>query len=49
MKDRGWIQLEAAAPNGLIVDYRANLQYLRSIFPCSLAASASIPAAGEDQ
>lgn len=28
----GWIQLEAAAPNGLIVDYTANLQYLKGIF-----------------
>lgn len=29
----GWIQIEGAAPNGLITDYRANCEYLRSIFP----------------
>ncbi len=29
----GWIQLEAAAPNGLVRDYRENLAYLRSLFP----------------
>ncbi len=29
----GWIQIEGAAPNGLVADYRADLAYLRSIFP----------------
>lgn len=29
----GWIQLEAAAPNGIVPDYRTNLAYLREIFP----------------
>ncbi len=30
---RGWIQLEAAKPNGLIPDYQAHLRFLRGIFP----------------
>jgi sugar phosphate isomerase/epimerase len=30
---RGWLQIEAAAPNGLIKDYQANLAFLRSLFP----------------
>jgi len=30
---RGWIQIEAAAPNGLMKDYPANLAFLRSLFP----------------
>jgi len=30
---RGWIQIEAAAPHSLIADYRADLKYLREIFP----------------
>jgi L-ribulose-5-phosphate 3-epimerase len=29
----GWIQLEAAAPHGLIVDYTADRKYLKSNFP----------------
>ncbi len=29
----GWIQLEAAAPHGLMVDYVANRKYLKAIFP----------------
>jgi sugar phosphate isomerase/epimerase len=29
----GWIQIEAAAPHGLIVDYTADRQYLKDIFP----------------
>jgi len=29
----GWIQIEGAAPNGVVPDYRANLAYLRSQFP----------------
>jgi sugar phosphate isomerase/epimerase len=29
----GWLQIEGAAPNGLIKDYQANLAYLRSLFP----------------
>jgi sugar phosphate isomerase/epimerase len=29
----GWIQLEAAAPHGLIADYTANRKYLKAIFP----------------
>ena len=28
----GWIQIEAAAPNGLLVDYPANLALLRGLF-----------------
>ena len=28
----GWIQIEAAAPHGLIVDYTADRQYLKDIF-----------------
>jgi len=30
---RGWIQLEAAQPHGLIPDYTADAKYLKSIFP----------------
>jgi sugar phosphate isomerase/epimerase len=30
---RGWIQIEAAAPNGLMKDYPANLAFLRTLFP----------------
>lgn len=30
---RGWIQIEAAAPHSIIEDYRADLNYLRGIFP----------------
>jgi len=29
----GWIQIEAAAPNGILVDYKTNLEYLRGLFP----------------
>jgi sugar phosphate isomerase/epimerase len=29
----GWIQIEAAAPHGLVEDYRAQYKFLRSIFP----------------
>jgi len=29
----GWIQLEAAAPNGVLKDYAAYYRFLRSIFP----------------
>ena len=29
----GWLQLEAAAPHGLIPDYTAQCQYLKAIFP----------------
>ena len=29
----GWIQIEAVAPHGLVKDYRAHYQYLRSCFP----------------
>jgi sugar phosphate isomerase/epimerase len=29
---RGWIQIEAAAPHGLIPDYKAHLAYLRGLF-----------------
>ena len=32
----GWIQLEAAAPHGLVADYTANRQYLKGIFPRSV-------------
>jgi sugar phosphate isomerase/epimerase len=30
---RGWIQIEADAPHALIDDYRADLKFLKSIFP----------------
>ena len=30
---RGWIQIEAAAPHGLMKDYPANLAFLRGLFP----------------
>jgi L-ribulose-5-phosphate 3-epimerase len=30
---RGWIHIEAATPHGVIEDYAANYQYLRTIFP----------------
>lgn len=30
---RGWIQIEAAAPHNLLTDYRADLLFLKSIFP----------------
>jgi len=29
----GWIQIEGAAPNGLLPDYKADLAYLKGIFP----------------
>ena len=29
---RGWIQIEAAAPNGLVVDYKQDLALLRGLF-----------------
>lgn len=32
---RGWIQIEAAAPNGVATDYAAHLKFLRPIFPAS--------------
>ncbi len=28
----GWIQIEAAAPHGLVANYTANLKYLKGIF-----------------
>jgi L-ribulose-5-phosphate 3-epimerase len=30
---RGWIQIEAEAPHGLVEDYRADLKFLKAIFP----------------
>ena len=36
---RGWLQLEAAQPHGLIADYKADATYLRSIFPREVAGS----------
>jgi sugar phosphate isomerase/epimerase len=30
---RGWIQIEAAAPHSLVEDYRADLKFLKEIFP----------------
>jgi len=30
---RGWIQIEGAAPHGVVPDYRANLAHLRTFFP----------------
>lgn len=30
---RGWIQIEAAAPHGLVTDYKAHLAFLRQNFP----------------
>ena len=32
---RGWIQIEGAAPNGLVPDYTANLAFLRPLFPAN--------------
>lgn len=32
----GWIQVEAAQPNGLIPDYTTDAKYLRSIFPAKV-------------
>ena len=32
---RGWIQIEAAAPNDLVSDYRMHFEFLRGIFPKS--------------
>ena len=29
---RGWIQIEASAPRGVVVDYREDLAYLREVF-----------------
>jgi L-ribulose-5-phosphate 3-epimerase len=29
----GWIQIEAAAPHGVIQDYAADYRYLRTIYP----------------
>ena len=29
----GWIQIEAAAPHGVVDDYRAHYKFLRSLFP----------------
>jgi L-ribulose-5-phosphate 3-epimerase len=33
---RGWIQIEAATPHGLIPDYKADCKYLKSIFPAQV-------------
>ncbi len=30
---RGWIQIEAGTPHGLVEDYRADLKFLKGIFP----------------
>jgi L-ribulose-5-phosphate 3-epimerase len=30
---RGWIQIEAESPHGLVEDYRADLKFLKEIFP----------------
>jgi len=30
---RGWIQIEAAAPNGVVKDFQTNLAFLRGLFP----------------
>lgn len=30
---RGWIQIEAAAPHSLVEDYRADLKFLKGVFP----------------
>ena len=32
----GWMQLEAAAPNGIVADYTTDREYLKSIFPARL-------------
>ena len=29
----GWIQIEAAAPHGLVPDYTADCKYLKGLFP----------------
>jgi len=34
---RGWIQIEAAAPNDLVKDYGTHLAFLRGIFPKSVS------------
>jgi sugar phosphate isomerase/epimerase len=33
---RGWIQIEAAAPRGLVPDYKAHLAFLKSVFPATV-------------
>ncbi len=30
---RGWIQIEAATPHGLIPDYTADRKFLKKLFP----------------
>jgi sugar phosphate isomerase/epimerase len=37
---RGWIQIEAAAPHGLIPDYQAHRKFLKEIFPRVVSAPA---------
>ena len=34
---RGWIQIEAATPHGLIADYTADRKYLKELFPRSVS------------
>jgi sugar phosphate isomerase/epimerase len=31
----GWLNLEAAAPNGIVADYKAQLKFLRGLFPAN--------------
>ena len=33
---RGWIQIEAAAPRGLVADYKSHLALLKSVFPATV-------------
>jgi L-ribulose-5-phosphate 3-epimerase len=35
---RGWIQLEVAAPHGVVVDYTSQAEYVRGLFPRSDAS-----------
>jgi sugar phosphate isomerase/epimerase len=32
----GWLQIEAAAPHGLIADFTADRKYLKAIFPAKV-------------
>jgi sugar phosphate isomerase/epimerase len=32
----GWIQIEAAAPHGVLPDFTANRKYLKTLFPSTV-------------
>jgi sugar phosphate isomerase/epimerase len=34
----GWLQIEAAAPNGIVADYQANRKFLKALFPAVTSA-----------